>query len=150
MPRTDVPYNAPGIYEGHFMGTLHAYLAGLGVLACGVGASGRAAADDAETVWACWYDRSTSVLCRLLTAPASPIETAVESPLPLVVPASSRPGAVLPPLAHVISEAPARLGGRTVRIPLHNHAHNMDAVEQLAEAVMCGARSDCRVLFEHG
>lgn len=132
------------------MDKLPAYLAGLSVLVCGAGVSGRAAAEGPETVWACWYDRSTSVLCRLLAAPVSPVATSPESALPPGEAPSSRPRRPLSPLVHVIGEAPAQLGGRIVRIPLHNHAQNMEAVEQLADAVMCGARSDCRVLFGRG
>lgn len=131
-----------------------AYLAGLCALASGIAASGGAAATGIETVWACWYDGSASVLCRLLTAP-SPIEEAIdeataESAVPWLVPTSERVRRPLPALVHVISQDPAQLASRTVRIPLHNYAQNMEAVEQLADAVMCGGRSDCRVQFERG
>lgn len=132
------------------MGKFPAYLAGLCILACGVGASGRAAADGAETVWVCWYDRSTSVLCRLLTAPPSMLETVADSPEPPIAPVTPRTGRPVPAVVYTISQNPAQLASRTLRIPLHNHAQDMDAVEQLADAVMCGARRDCRVLFERG
>lgn len=127
-----------------------AYLAGLCALASGIAASGGAAATGIETVWACWYDGSASVLCRLLTAPSPIDEATAESAVSWLMPTNERTGRPLPALVHVISQDPAQLASRTVRIPLHNYAHNMEAVEQLADAVMCGGRSDCRVQFERG
>lgn len=127
-----------------------AYLAGLLALASGIVASGGAAATGIETVWECWYDGSASVLCRLLTAPSPIDEATAESAVSWLVPTNARTRRPLPALVHVISQDPAQLASRTVRIPLHNYAHNMEAVEQLADAVMCGGRGDCRVQFERG
>ena len=132
------------------MGRFRAYLGGFCVLANGVAASGGAAATGIETVWTCWYNGSASVLCRLLTAPPRIGETSAEPAVPWLVPTSERIRRPLPVLVHVIGQDPAQLASRTVRIPLHNYAENMDAVEQLADAVMCGGRSDCRVQFERG
>ncbi|MBD5801471.1 hypothetical protein AZOA_08860 [Azoarcus sp. Aa7] len=132
------------------MGNHTAYLSGLCVLASSIAASGGAAATGIETVWTCWYDGSASVLCSLLTAPPPMDETSAESAVPWLVPTSERIRRPLPAIVHVISQDPAQFASRTVRIPLHNYAHNMDAVEQLADAVMCGGRDDCRVQFERG
>lgn len=130
------------------MGNLNACLRGLCLLASGIATVGGAAESGTETVWACRYDGLTSVLCQLLAGPPSQHEMADETLVSWAEPAAMPRRQALPSIVHVINQNPAWLASRTVRIPLHNHAHNMEAVEQLADAVMCGGRHDCRVEFE--
>jgi hypothetical protein len=97
-----------------------------------------AAAPAIETRWTCWYNGRTSVLCRVTDAPLAQ---------PPLDPAASPPSDGLPEVARVILERPGLLRGHTLTIPLHSPPEEMANAELLAEALMCGARTSCRVDF---
>lgn len=100
-----------------------------------------------EPTWICWYIRGTQMHCRLgsdiATSPtgaASP-SSAVE---PGAVPSGRRP---LPEIVRTILTEPEKLAGRTIAIPLFTESGDRSFVRELAEAVMCGAKKLCSVLF---
>lgn len=91
------------------------------------------------TRWHCAYAPAEGeyVLCQLLEAPP-------DGPAPVPVSAAlSR----LPRFVRDIREAPHRLDGVGVAIPLHAPPIDMALAGQLARNVMCGARADCEVHF---
>lgn len=98
--------------------------------------------------WVCWYADGTSLACRLgpeglsMLSPADLSAGAEDSAI--VPPAGRRP---LPEIVRTILLQPEKLAGRTISIPLFTEAQDMDFARELAEAVMCGTRRLCRVLF---
>lgn len=86
------------------------------------------------TLWLCAYDGKKHIECRLAA-------TSQELSLPAEV--DSR----LPRIVDDILNAPQVLAEALVRIPLHTAAFDMNLVGQLAEAVMCGAKLRCSILF---
>lgn len=116
-------------------------------LAAAEDASPRAATAIAETTWNCWHARNTKILCRLADAPEV-IEDAAASEVgaPTGVTTASRP-ARLPKIAETILQQAAKLRQRTISIPMYSHPESMANAEELADAVMCGARKSCRVQF---
>lgn len=100
-----------------------------------------------ETTWNCWHARNTKILCRLADAPelvddAAAIEVAAPA-APTARPQRTR----LPKIAKTILEQAAKLRERTISIPMYSHPESMANAEELADAVMCGARKSCRVQF---
>lgn len=115
--------------------------------------AGLAGAAQEPVVWSCGYDRETSIACRLRTPPLAasteaPDATASSLPIDDAQGASRR--SRLPAIVRELRERPGLLSGRTVLIPLHTEPTDMAFVRQLAAAVMCGARADCRVDFAPG
>ncbi|AYH44217.1 hypothetical protein [Azoarcus sp. DN11] len=112
----------------------------------GTGASAQTASPE-EPTWICWYLRGTQMHCRLAsdiaTSPAGAASSsaAVE---PGVVPRGRRP---LPEIVHAILAEPEKLAGQTIAIPLFTESSDRSFVRELAEAVMCGAKQMCSVLF---
>jgi len=115
--------------------------------------AGLAGAAQEPVVWSCAIDGETSVVCRLRMAPgAEPVGAADAATafVPTGTPdGEARPGR-LPTLVRTLREDPGALAGRTVLIPLHTEPTDMAFVRQLAAAVMCGSRSNCRVDFAPG
>lgn len=98
--------------------------------------------------WVCWYAGATSVACRL-GAPDAFMPSGADLPSPAsdagaVLPVGKRP---LPEIVRTILLQPEMLVGRTISIPLFTEARDADFVHELAEAVMCGTRKLCHVLF---
>jgi len=62
-----------------------------------------------------------------------------------VPPAAADPR--LPETVRDLRQRPAGWRGRTVRIPLFNHPFDDSPVRQLAQAVLCGAASDCEAVI---
>lgn len=98
--------------------------------------------------WVCWYAGAASIACRLGASDAPvPSGADLQSPTSdagVVPPAGKRP---LPEIVRTILLQPDTLVGRTISIPLFTEARDMDFVRELAEAVMCGTRKLCHVLF---
>lgn len=106
-----------------------------------------AVASASETTWNCWHARGTNILCRLADAPEV-IEEAVthqvhEPARQTTLPQRGR----LPKIAETILKQAAKLRERTISIPMFSHPESMANAEELADAVMCGARKSCRVQF---
>lgn len=98
--------------------------------------------------WVCWYADGASVACRL-GAPEAFLPSVADlepgaSDAGALPPAGRRP---LPEIVRTILQEPGKLAGRTISIPLFTEAQDMEFVRELAEAVMCGTRKLCRVLF---
>lgn len=107
---------------------------------CGLQASLACADEIAVTTWHCWYQGQTRLACRLATV-AGDGETL--SPEALTDPLR----AALPAAAQQVLDHPARLRNRTVTIPMFSSYEDRANAEDLADAVMCGARMACRVVF---
>ncbi len=104
---------------------------------------GTAISAPATTVWTCWHNGKTRILCRLSRAPEWGTAEAAELAAPY-------PGQMVLPLAvREIREQPMRLYGRTLVIPMFSTPELAANSEMLADAVMCGARPACRVDFFH-
>lgn len=88
------------------------------------------------TVWYCAYDGNTEILCRLGAAGEAAID-----------PDEHETDARLPRLVHDIRQAPQRLAGQRIAIPLYTPPVDFDMVGELAESVMCGSRAFCGVIF---
>ena len=117
-------------------------------LLCTVGQA-MAAVNDLPTTWACWYDGATAVSCQLLSAPDLPGLTSTSEAPPsqqpqVAAPVGRRP---LPVLVDIILNQPKALYGRHISIPMFTVPEDMKFVRELAEAVMCGTRDNCRVRF---
>lgn len=98
--------------------------------------------------WVCWYAGAASVACRL-GAPDAFVPSGADLSSPTsdagaVLPAGRWP---LPEIVRTILQQPETLVGSTISIPLFTEARDADFVHELAEAVMCGTRRLCRVLF---
>jgi hypothetical protein len=106
------------------------------------------------TIWTCWYNNDTRILCRLLDAdaPSEPTQadaTASSDVGPLQPTSSQYPNrGALPPIVNAILDRPETLRERTISIPLFTSPEDMAFAEELAWAVMCGIRETCRVDFE--
>lgn len=98
----------------------------------------------AETTWNCWHARNTKILCRLADAPEV-IEDAAA--IEVAAPTARLQRTRLPKIAKTILEQAAKLRERTISIPMYSHPESMANAEELADAVMCGARKSCRVQF---
>jgi hypothetical protein len=121
----------------------------------GVHADEMTAATTPTTIWTCWYNNDTRILCRLLDAADTPSEplradaTASSDAGPLQPISSQYPSrGPLPPIVGAILERPETLSERTISIPLFTSPEDMAFAEELAWAVMCGIRETCRVDFE--
>lgn len=88
-----------------------------------------------STVWYCAYDGQQAISCRL----GDPGETS------RLIQEQIDPR--LPALAHGIRNQPGQLAGRIISIPLHTVPFDFEMVGKLAEAVMCGSRNTCAVIF---
>ncbi len=92
------------------------------------------------TVWHCWYDGATSVLCRLGEAVRSATDSAAQS----VAPIDPR----LPKSAQQLWQSPSTMAGALVTIPLHTIPFDIALTGRLADAVMCGGtKRPCGVIF---
>ncbi|AYH41801.1 hypothetical protein [Azoarcus sp. DN11] len=121
----------------------------IAVLLAATSPGGGAAAADIDTVWACRYNGSMSIYCGLTAAPV-PV-TAPEQALAPAGPTDGFPTrGPLPPLVRTIAEEPGLLVGKLIRIPLYSLPEDLDDAALLADAVMCGARLRCRVIFDQG
>ena len=100
------------------------------------------AADNAEGPrWACWYDGEQAVRCLLARSHITDTEARAAA-------VSQRFDPRLPELVRTIWGSPEQLAGKNIHIPLFTDPYEMDFVRQLAEAVMCGVRKDCSVVFD--
>lgn len=98
--------------------------------------------------WVCWYAGAASVACRLGGPDGGELSGAdLQSPTTdagAALPAGKRP---LPEIVRTILQQPHTLVGKTISIPLFTEARDAEFVRELADAVMCGTRKLCRVLF---
>lgn len=92
--------------------------------------------------WACWYaSHQLSIQCLLIHAPTvGTVERATQ--------VAAKIDRRLPELVKVIWGSPEQLAGRYVSIPLMSIPFEMEFVGVLAKSVMCGARTDCSILFD--
>jgi len=99
------------------------------LLGANLGAAGAAddAAGDARTRWGCRVAEQ-HLVCFLEQAAAAPA-------------AAGDPR--LPSIVRELRMRPAAWRGRTVRIPLFNEPFDDSHVQELAQAVLCGAARDC-------
>lgn len=117
-------------------------LAALLLLLAGLPAQG-------ETVWHCWYDQATHVVCALAAADpqrgltSAEWRTATET-------APIQAGRALPPVVQWLRQRPGAFRGRIMHIPLHAEPIDHRLVGELAQAVMCGALRDCRAVYAEG
>ena len=87
-----------------------------------------------STVWFCAYNGvALSVDCRLGGVGIA-ANAGIQNPR-------------LPQIARRILDLPETLAGQVIRIPLYAPPFEFALVGQLAEAVMCGARDRCGILF---
>jgi len=99
----------------------------------GVAFIGHARADEAPiTYWQCKDDGHLQLACSVQRVAA-----------PLLSAATAAPADALPPIVRQIRERPGEWRQRVLWIPLHNHPFDLDHVRELAQAVLCGPRSDC-------
>lgn len=99
------------------------------------------------TTWDCWLERATRIMCRLEAA--APTQGLPE-PTPLASPTAFTPSGrpiVKTELSRTILNQPDRLRERTISIPLYSPPDSRSDAEELASAVMCANRADCRVAF---
>lgn len=89
-----------------------------------------------STVWYCAYGGAASIFCRLGDAGSSEAQRFTQT-------VSAR----LPQAVHEILNTPAALADDVVRIPLLTVPQELDLVGELAEAVMCGTKPMCSVIF---
>lgn len=95
---------------------------------------------DAGTVWHCWYDGMTSILCRLRE---SSNIVAISNSQP-ETPADSRLAGIVKPIWNQAAE----LAEELIAIPLHAPPIDMAFAGELAESVMCGGtKAPCGVIF---
>lgn len=85
------------------------------------------------TQWHCHYNGGVRVLCRLANAGEVAMPVAVSAHLPEAV--------------HWILNHPARVAEGLVSIPLLGVPFDMEMTGKLAEAVMCGAKAACGIIF---
>lgn len=85
------------------------------------------------TKWHCHYDGGVRVLCRLASGGQDVEQVAVSARLPEAV--------------HQILNRPAELEGSLVSIPLLGVPFDMAMTGKLADAVMCGAKAACGIIF---
>ncbi len=99
----------------------------------GVAFIGHAHADETPiTQWQCKDDGHLHLACSVQRVSASLPSTATPTPAD-----------ALPPIVRQIRERPSAWRQRVLRIPLHNHPFDLDHVRELAQAILCGPRSDC-------
>jgi hypothetical protein len=104
------------------------------LLAC----KGADAQTSVASTWTCWHGGETSVYCLLNRAEPSGAATTPDAA------GTARP---LPAVVQTIRNDPASLEDRVIVIPLHSVPYDLAFVAQLAQAVMCGAKPDCAVVF---
>lgn len=96
---------------------------------------------DVGTVWHCWYDGITSILCRM---GESINEVAISHSSQPETPADSRLAGIVKPLWNQAAE----LAEELIAIPLHAPPIDMAFTGELAESVMCGGtKTPCGVIF---
>lgn len=114
-------------------------LAALWLLLAGLPARG-------ETLWHCWYDQATHVVCALAAADPQRGLSAEE----WRIATETRPTtlqASLPPVVQWLRQRPGAFRGRIMVIPLHAEPIDHRMVGELAQAVMCGAARGCRAVY---
>ncbi len=112
---------------------------------------GRTHSANAETRWNCQVGREMAITCELNAVPAAP-QVVERAPDAFDTGASSgstdaRAGKV-PAVVQTPRVRPEDLAGLQVKIPLHSDPTDMVLVRELAQAVICGSRADCRVEFQ--
>lgn len=96
---------------------------------------------DVGTVWHCWYNGITSILCRM---GESINEVAISHSAQPETPADSRLAGIVKPLWNQAAE----LAEELIAIPLHAPPIDMSFTGELAESVMCGGtKTPCGVIF---
>lgn len=101
----------------------------------------------AWTIWDCWLERGTRILCRLEAV--GPMPTELHAATPLVSPVRAPSGRLIArtALAQAILDRPDSLRERVISIPLYSAPDSRLDAEELAGAVMCAERIQCRVAF---
>lgn len=110
----------------------------------------RSAGESEWTVWQCWLEQSTRILCRLESAAAHVTAPPEPTPSPRPVQAPSGRLIAMDEFARAILSDPERLRERTVSIPLFSPPESPLNAEELAGAVMCANQIQCRVAFRSG
>ncbi len=96
---------------------------------------------DVGTVWHCWYDGITSILCRM---GESINEVAISNSGQPETPADSRLAGIVKPIWNQAAE----LAEELIAIQLHAPPIDMAFTGELAESVMCGGtKTPCGVIF---
>lgn len=111
---------------------------------------GRTNSVNGETRWNCHVGRDMAITCELGAMPAATtgferVPDAFDTGL-ATASTDARAGR-LPAIVQTLRERPGDLAGLQVKIPLHTDPTDMVLVRELAQAVMCGSRPDCRVDF---
>ena len=98
------------------------------------------------TEWSCWYSLDQHVSCQLLQAPVAVELSEAEAVVVRLANAPSAPGFTVA----VLRERPYALRSLLMRIPLWTEPVDRNALGELAQAVMCGARLDCTARYGNG
>ena len=98
------------------------------------------------TEWSCWYSLDQHVSCQLLQAPVAAELSDAEAVVVRLANAPSSPGFTVV----VLRERPYALRSLLMRIPLWTEPVDRNALGELAQAVMCGARLDCTARYGNG
>lgn len=109
------------------------------VLALGIAIAGPAAAQPGDSVqWRCWYEEEPAprLACRLAEVPAP--EAALQQ---------DPRWDTLPPFVRELRKSPGSFVDRIVVVPMHGPMMDVHNTMRLAQGVMCGSRSGCRVDF---
>lgn len=112
---------------------------------------GRPHSANAETRWTCHAGRDMAITCELIATPtATPaIERTPDAfDTGLATASTDARAGRLPAILQTLRERPGDLAGLQVKIPVHTDPTDMVLVHELAQAVMCGSRADCRVEFQ--
>lgn len=92
--------------------------------------------------WTCWYvPGAETISCLLIPASENgyPVDAAV---------AERARQLLLPDVVRTIWSDPEQISGYRVSIPMWTPPLDMNFARQLAESVMCGARTDCTVIYD--
>lgn len=109
------------------------------VLAIGIGIAGNAAAQSGDSVhWRCWYEDEPAprLACRLAEVPGP--EAALQQ---------DPRWEALPPFVRELRKSPGSFVDRIVVVPMHGPMTDVPHTVKLAQGVMCGSRTGCRVDF---
>ncbi len=112
---------------------------------------GRTNSVNDETRWNCHVGRDNAIACELRAMPAATtgIERAPDAlDTGLAIGSTDARAGKLPAIVQTLRVQPQDLAGLQVKIPLHTEPTDMVLVRELAQAVICGSRADCRVEFQ--
>lgn len=91
------------------------------------------AAERQSLHWRCWYDQQVHIHCLLDSDPTAA--------------ATGKPVGHLPRIVQELRSKPSSFKAVLIRIPMYTDPYDADFPRQLAEATMCGGRTDCSVRY---